>query len=424
MKLKHRCLSIASIGILFAASLAMPAAHAAWDFVPGLDIRARDEDNPLYLPDALSSLKQSGSSALLNMSVEMATYTDRGTLVFDPDVVIYKYAEKAFDDLNGTDWYFTGSGQYNWKTAQVGFDARFQRQRLATGEFGTINFNLDQPNPNTGDTGRVVFIDQYRSFYYLTPYVSFQLSPRNTLRFDLANNDTSYSGGDLSFRTGYKDRSLTTSLQRNVDEQTQVAAVMTVEDYAAQVNTNDFRTVTLAGTFQRPINPLWSFNMKAGVLRSDYTVVNVANQATSGATTDYVMTVGFRKRSERTDINFDLGRDVYPSSNGYTTLTREIRFAMNRKFTQRLEMNLGFSAAESKALGNLSASNDRHYGTVSMEFEWAIKPVLFLVSGLTYWTQDYPNDVLIQNRGTLDATSITLGVRYRGLSKRNPPKTR
>jgi hypothetical protein len=422
MKLNDRCLSAPSIGILLAGVFAMPAAHAAWDFVPNLDIRARQEDNPLYLPDNLSSLKQSGSSALLDMSVEMATYTDRGTLVFDPDVIVSQYADKAFDALNGTEWFLPGNGQYRWRTAQAGFSASLRHERLASGEFGTVDFNLDQPDPDKGDTGRVVFIDQYRDFYYVSPYVAFELSPRNTLRFDLVNYNTSYSGGDLAFRTGYKDRSIVTSLQRNVDEQTQIAAVMTVEDYKADVNTNDFRTVTLAGTFQRPINPLWGFNMQAGVLRSDYTVVNVLNQATSGATTDYVITVGFTKRSERTNLNFDVGRDVYPSSNGYATVRRQVRFAVNRKFTQRLEMDVGFSLQESETLGNLNSTNNRNYGNVSMEFNWAIKPVLFLVAGLQYWTQEYPDDIL--NQGTMNATSISLGVRYRGLSKRNPPKTR
>ena len=67
----------------------------------------------------------------------------------------------------------------------------------------------------------MALIDQYRNFDYLSPYVIFDLSPRNALRFDFTNYDTSYSGGDFSFRTGYSDRLLTTTLQRNVDERTQ-----------------------------------------------------------------------------------------------------------------------------------------------------------------------------------------------------------
>ena len=80
----------------------------------------------------------------------MATYTERGTLLFEPDIVVYQYSDKAYDALNGTDWYFKGSGQYQWKTAQAGFAARFRHERLATGEFGSVDFNLDQPNPGHG----------------------------------------------------------------------------------------------------------------------------------------------------------------------------------------------------------------------------------------------------------------------------------
>lgn len=416
----------ASIGMLLAGMLTERAAHAAWDFVPALDLRAQGQDNPRYLPNnappALQQQSQNASSAIFDVGAEMATYTDRGSLVFAPDVIAYQYADKAYNDLESTDYYFSGSGQYKWAKAAAGFVAKFTHEHLAAAEFGSVDFNLDQPNPDTGDTGRVALIDQYRNFYYLSPYVVFDLSPRNALRFDFTNYDSSYSGGDLSFRTGYSDRLLTTTLQRNVDERTQVAAVMTIDEYHAGVNTNDFRTVTLMGTFVRPVNQLWTFNMGAGVLRSDYTVVDILNRATSSATTDYVINVGFRKRSERSNLNLDLSRDVFPSSNGYAVLRREIALAMNREFTQRLTMNVGFRLQETKTLGNLSSANDRNYGTVSMEWEWAIKPVLFLVAGLEWLSQEYPNDLV--NRGQTDATSVTFGIRYRGLSKRNPPSTR
>jgi hypothetical protein len=90
--------------------------------------------------------------------------------------------------------------------------------------------------------------------------------------------------------------------------------------------------------------------------------------------------------------------------------------------TARLTMDVGFRYQETKTLGNLSAANDRNYGTVSAQWEWAIKPVLFLVAGFDWLTQEYPNDILVS--GQTDATSLTLGIRYRGLSKRNPPRTR
>jgi hypothetical protein len=419
----------ASIGMLLAATVAERAAHAAWDFVPALGLSARAEDNPLYLPDNAPPplQQQSASSAALDASIEMATYTERGSLLFEPNIINYQYADKQYNGLESTDYYFTGNGQYRWQKAIAGFVARFTREHLAAAEFGTVDFNLDQPDPNTGETGRVAFIDQYRNFYYLSPYVSFDLSPRNALRFDFANYHTSYSGGDLAFRTGYKNRMITTSLQRNVDERTQVAAVMSVEDYHAEVNTNDFRTVTLKGTFERPINPLWTFNMGAGVLRSDYTVVDLLNRTTSSATTDYVVNVGFRKRSERSNLNFDLGRNVYPSSNGYAVVIREVNLAMNKQFRPRLSMEVGFRLQESRTLGNLNSTNDRNYDTVSMEWDWAIKPVLFLVGGVEWLSQEFPNGVLGQtnlNVGQTSGTSVSIGVRYRGLSKRNPPSTR
>jgi hypothetical protein len=414
----------ASLGMLLAGGLAERAAHAAWDFVPNLDLRAQGQDNPRYIPNnAPPALeKQSATSAILDMALEMATYTDRGALVFDPEIINYQYSDKAFTDLESTDYYLRGTGQYKWEKAAAGFAVNFTREHLSAAEFGTVDFNLDQPNPDTGETGRVVFIDQYRSFYYLMPYVVFDISPRNALRFDFTTSNVTYSGGDLAFRTGYKDNRLATTLQRNVDERTQVAAVMTIEDYKADVNTNDFRTVTLEGTFTRPVNQLWTFNMGAGVLRSDYTIVDLQNRATTSATTDYIINVGFRKRAERSDLNIDLSRDVFPSSNGFSVVRREVGLAVDRHMTARLTMDVGFRYQETKTLGNLSAANDRNYGTVSAQWEWAIKPVLFLVAGFDWLTQEYPNDILVS--GQTDATSLTLGIRYRGLSKRNPPRTR
>jgi len=413
------CARAASIGLLLTGVFAGPRADAAWDFVPDLNLRAQSEDNPFYIPDNLPG-QQNASSAALDMSIDMATYNQRSLLVFEPRVIAYRYADNSYDALNGEDWRVRGNGEYQWTTVRAGFDADFRRLRIVTGEFGSIDYNLDTQAPDTGDTGRTALSNQYRKFYYLTPYVAFTLSPRNTLRLDATHSDVSYTGGDLSFRTGYNDTRYSATLQRNTDQQTQISAIMSVDEYNANVNTNDFHTVTVQGQFTRPINQVWSFNMAAGVLRSDYQVANVQDRVTAGATTDYIASLGFRKRSERTSLNADLARNVYPSSNGYSVVRREARLYGDRDLSQRFGLEYGVLFQETKTLGNLNSTDDRNYADLELNFTWAIKPVLFLVTGVEYQSQEFTNAVV--NQGKTTATTFDIGVRYRGLSKRKPPR--
>ena len=411
----------ASTGLWLLSVFAAQVAQAAWDFVPNLYLSARSEDNPYYYPDNVPSLpQQSASSAALDMSVQMATYDQRSVLLFEPDVVFHRYLESSNDNLNGEDWYFNGFGQYQWTTVTAGFYGDYRRQRIAVAEFDTINFNLDTQSPDTGNTGRTAFINQYRDFYYIQPYVSFTLSPRNTLRIDVSNSNVSYSGGDLAFRTGFSDTRYSVTLQRNTDQQTQISAMMYVDNYNADINTNDFHTVTIQGQFSRPINQLWGFNMTAGVLRSDYQVVSLQNSATAGATTDYVASIGFRKRTEKGGLNADLARDVYPSSNGYEVVRREARLAGDADFSRRFGLEYGVLLQQTETLGSLNTADNRDYVDLQLGFHWAIRPVLSLVAGVEYQTQEFKNDIV--NRGRVTATTFDIGVRYKGLSKRNPPK--
>ena len=414
------CARAASVGLLLTGAFIAPCADAAWDFVPNLNLSARAEDNPYYIPDSLPSQQQNATSMGLDASVQMATYNQRSLLLFEPRVIFYRYTDNANDNLNGEDWYFKGSGQYQWTTVTAGFDADYRRQRIVTGEFGSFNYDLDTPNPDTGDTGRTVFSNQYRDFYYATPYVSFTLSPRNTFRLDVTHSNVSYSGGNLAFRTGYGDTRYSATLQRNTDQQTQISAIMSVDDYTADVNANDFHTVTVEGQFQRPITPLWSFMMTAGVLRSDFNVVNTLDRVTAGATTDYVIDVGFRKRSEVANLNATIGRDVYPSSNGYSVVRRAATIYGERNFSARFGLDYGVLLQETKTLGGLNTLDDRNYADLELNFDWALKPVLFLFAGIEYQYQEFPNDAV--NRGKTSATTFSVGVRYRGLSKRKPPR--
>jgi len=75
---------------------------------------------------------------------------------------------------------------------------------------------------------------------------------------------------------------------------------------------------------------------------------------------------------------------------------------------------------QTETLGSLNTADNRDYVDLQLGFHWAIRPVLSLVAGVEYQTQEFKNDIV--NRGRVTATTFDIGVRYKGLSKRNPPK--
>jgi hypothetical protein len=214
--------------------------------VPDVGIRALTEENPRLNPDTPLTDTSSSTSAILAAAATIATFNERGFLSFEPALVSYRYSDVSNADLESDDVYFGGRGEYRWQTVTAGFNGTFSRERLLSAELVDVDpdNDPDTDDPDTGDSGRLVFIDQERDRHWVNPYVSFRVSERNRLRLDATRYGTSYSGGNLSFRTGFENTRVSAGLYRNVDERNLVSAVMAVETYEADANQNTTDTVT------------------------------------------------------------------------------------------------------------------------------------------------------------------------------------
>jgi hypothetical protein len=274
--------------------------------------------------------------------------------------------------------------------------------------------NPDTDDFDAGDTGRLAFINEDRERYRTSPYVSFRVSERNSVRLEATKYGYTYSGGDRSFRTGFDSTRFSLGINRNVDERNVVSALMAVESYQADGTQNSTDIARIEGAFTRPLTQLWTMNLAAGVLRSDFEFLT-GNQLEVSATTDYTMRLGFRKRAERSRMNIDFTRDVYPSGTGYSSVRRELRLYYDRVLTQRLNARFGVRMNETKALGDVAAEDNREYTRAEVGFEWALKPVLFLEGGYEYTAQDFTEDII---RQTTNSNAIYVGMSYRGLSRR------
>ena len=396
-----------------------PLTRAAWDVVPEIELGVYTEDNPRMSSENFVVTETDGNSTSLqlNAGLDIATISERSLLRFFPSITSYRYADESNADLESDDPAFMGAAEYRWETVTAGVIARYARERLLDSEFATVEADNDPdtPDPDVGDTGRLIFIDENRERYAFSPYLAFNVSERNTFRLDVTRQEAKYSGGDLSFRTGYEDTFASASIIRNVDQRNSVSAIMSFEDYRADINDNSFKTATIEGAFTRPLTELWTFNFGVGVLRSDFVVVDALQRTEDGATTDYKARLGFRKRAERSRLNLDFSRNIYPGGSGYSTIRREARFYLDRRMTQRLTGRFRLLVQETETLAELSSVDNRDYVSGEIGFEWAFKPTIFIGGGFEYRAQEFTDD-LVNDKTNGRAVYISMG--YRGRSRR------
>jgi hypothetical protein len=401
--------------LLLALSNPTPA-RAAWEFVPDLGIGAETEENPRLNPESQITDTSTATSAILSAGADIASFDERSSLTLRPRIEVYRYADEENKDLESEDLYFDGRGEYRWRTVTAGFNASYAKERLLDSELLDVDFDNDPDtdDPDSADTGRLAFITEDRERTWLSPYVSFRVSDRNSLRFEVTQYSYSYSGGDRAFRSGFDDTRFSLGINRNVDARNTVSAIMSVETYEAEGTDNKTDTVTIEGAFTRPLTQLWTLNLAAGVLRSDYEYLT-NNQITDGATTDYTMRLGLRQRGERSRVNIDFTRYVYPSGSGFSSVRREFRVYHDRELTQRLDARFGVRLNETKSLGDVNVEDNREYIRAEVGLAWAWRPTLFLEGGYRYTSQDFTEDIIQQ---TPDSNSIFIGMNYRGLSRR------
>jgi len=415
---RHRKLvaSASTYGLLFAGILSQAPAHAAWELVPQLEINAQTEENPRLNPDTLLTDTSAASSAALWAGVNLTTRHERSFLTFEPTVVSYQYFDPNDSELESDDWFLNGSGDYRWQTVSAGFRSNYARERLLNSEIVSVDpdGNPDTDGPDAADSGRLAFIGGQRERFWFNPYLNFNVSERNSLRLEAVKDHIVFTEGDLAFRTGYDDTRVSLGIHRNVDERNVVSATMSVENYEADETQNNTDTVSIEGAFARPVTELWTFNLAAGVLRSDFEFVDNNSRLVARATTDYTMRVGLRKRAQRARINMDLSRQVYPSTTGFSSVRREFIVYYDRDLTQRLGASLGIRLNQTESLGAVNIQDNRDYARAELDFEWAIKPVLFLRAGYSFTAQDFTQD-LIQDKS--NSNSIYVGISYRGLPK-------
>lgn len=400
--------------LVFAGLAAAPAAHAAWETVPDIGLRAESDDNVRMQ----SGDTETSSRSVLDARFRLTNFGERGNAYIEPRIVTDAYGNAADKELANDDAFLNARVRYNWQTFGIAFNWGYSEESVLRSEFDpALPDDPDFEDPDAAppiDTGAGVFniVTSERQRLNMRLNLNFRVSERTTLSIESRRIDVSYIDDLASGRTPFDDREAAARITRRVDERNSVSARVFVSEYSADRNSNSTDSIGVEGSFTRPLSETWQLDLTAGVMRSDYAFVENLNQV-ANADANFSAGITLTRRSERTDWDVGFGRYINPNSNGFLSVRNEFRAGVRHDFSERFSASFGLRGSKFDPIGDQAGVRDRQYVRASLQFEWLMTRRWFIATGLDHLQEDR------SSAGVADATSTMLfvGITYRGLSR-------
>jgi hypothetical protein len=409
-------------GFALAASLAFGlawapfrAAEAAWEIVPDVSMFVATDDNVLVNENEV----RDASSVVADAEVTFASYNERSQFIFAPRIVVDRYVDEEASEFDTQDTHLFASGSHVWERSAVGFRMNYADEIIINSELAEAI--PDDPDLVPGEdftdpdpaTGRLTFFDNERARLELRGNVDLAIAERNQLRMEIRQQDVEYTGSVDAERSDFDNTAYSLALIREVDERNTVTARVTVSRFQVPANRNTTDSTLVEGSFTRPIAPTWMAYVTGGVQRSQYEFLRGGSFVENSAAST-ILTVGLRKRSERTRWNFDFSHNTQPWGNGYLAKRDNARVYVTHQFSQRFTGRAGVRFTKTTTLDDVEVNDDREYTRFDFGFEYALSPTMYLSGGYDFIKQEFVNE----DDADGEKNAFYFGFTYRGLSQR------
>lgn len=437
-------------------ALAAPVAPAVayWELVPQLEAGFTFENNPRYISDeaedAQNAINPDATANAMGVFTEVrldGTYkTPTTEVTLTPRFRDTNYL-KNNKDLNDDDLYLDLNAEHVGQLGSIGLVARYQETGIRTSEFESATpTNPDDPGPITGGSGR--FSDDTQQTWTLRPSVNYQLSPRNVVGISGQLSETTYDEDQVQLLGSrdyldYTYSSVEVSLRHVLNAKNYFAIALNGGNFLAEEPGRLFENSTdsfgITAAYNRTFSDTLTGSVTFGVTRSSIDVDGIiggfdpltgapcqllAPCSTNNEERNFVGNLELRKRSELTTLNFSLGSQIAPRSDGTEVVQEQLRFYVDRRLSNRLDGSVGVLYSMESAVGQIFqpetatiglAREDRNYFTIDTGLSWRLTETLSV-----YGTYSYVWDTTDVTTGNIHQTNNRLyfGVRYRGVGLR------
>jgi hypothetical protein len=415
------------LGCALACVLPFGTAWAAWDTVSDITMGVEANDNPRLgqrsigpTPELAAERDHTSVRALMDARFRLSNFGERGQIYLQPRLRADTYADSADSDLQRQDGYLYSRGAYKWQRGDVGFNANFSRESILSSEI--IDTGLgDLAGDLNGDgiiepvegTGQLVLLDERRNRASLAPFANFTLSSRSTIGIEASYLDVTYTGAQVQGRSDISEHLFGTHVSRTIDERTGASARIYISDFTGKATDNETRTVGVEGSFDRHLSEIWSFVFGIGLERNAFTFQTAESGVVDNADANFIMNLGFTKRTDISSLDFVLRRASDPSASGFLTERDEIQIVYRRQMSERLTLNFGVRALQERALNHSERASGRDVSRFSFDVDWAFTPSWHLAFGYDALSQRFVDQV----RADGNSNVLSVGVIYRGRSR-------
>ncbi len=405
--------------------LEQSAYAAAWDWGSQVSLSGRYNDNPTLRADRLLTELDPDTGELVTVAIEpestlstvatadleLIRATPNSSISIKPRISRNYYPDRDFSDLENTNWYLSGTGDWSRKRTRWSLSARFEDAGILSSE--------DTGDADTG--GTTLRADDTRTKISINPGFTWTISELDQISLSSSLSTTDY---DLDF-TGRADADYSTasiSYLRAVSARQQVGIVVGVNKNDSEKLlfrddpiefTNDTDGVSLSVDYIYNISEQLSVNARVGRQESDSdtsgavvaadeqaAAIFLGNDCREVTPTDAIppgfgltqflykncvrkykstqYEINFTRDFERSSIRIGAAQSIIPGSTGTPQERVQISLAGEREFTEKLISRAKIIASDQETVSfdNISSTNRNFRGELSLNWSftknWAL----------------------------------------------------
>lgn len=379
--------------LALSALLNAPAHAAEWIFQPSIDLASTYNDNVVlaigphtstsgYILAPRFNLKRNTETSKMDLDA-YAAFTDyqRGDVADQTESVVSLRSQKQTSE-RGT----------------LGIDGDLRRDTL----FQRLNPGRGVGDLRDVDIGLSTSTSVRRAYLAANPYFDWKLTETSSMRLGYRLTNVGFADAAGAGLFDYNEHLVSAAYTRQLSEKNSGSLTANAIRYRPETTTSESDTVQLLAGLNRKFTESTQGSIALGGSSTQQTAAGV-DERTSGV----VFRAGLEQKSEISQLDTVLSRDVAPSGIGRTLSTDQFRIRWLRKTAPTVDFVLEAQAIRTRVLEGSDPTVDRRYLEIGPSFRWHWLEDWAISGGYRYRRQKYDAEP-----DSADSNAVFLGVSY------------